>query len=834
MKTHNILYGLLVIVTLLTTSCSRKKLLPYQNEKLSVEERVNDLVSRMTLDEKIKMVSGYNTFYTYPVPRLHIPSLKMADISGGEGKSTAFPVGVSLAAAWDTSLVNQIGKGFGTEFRAKGKNVALSPCVNIQRFAGGGRNFESYGEDPYLASRMAVAFIKGIQSEGVMATVKHFACNNYEYDRLFHNVIADERTLNEIYFPAFKAAVQEGGSKAVMTAYNKVNGNFCSENKFLINETLKKDWGFTGIVMSDWNATHSVAPAFNAGLDLEMPGQEYFKPDTLRQLLKLGLINEKTLNDKVSRMLRAMFEMGFMDKKVEKSVAIDTLAHRQLALKGAEEGIVLLKNFNNLLPLSLKKVHKIAVIGPNAILSNVCGGGSSSISPYSFITPLQGLKDRVGDSAVIVYEPGLSTDFHGKVIDSKYFVPYLGSKQHGLTAEYYTNLKFKGEPYYTGIDSTIDFNWNNNPDHLPATVVDSFSVRWSGYIVAPQTGIYRLALSSDDGSKLYINGKQVIDNWSIQSLRTKITKIALEKDKPTKIAIEFFENTGAAGIRFEWELLRDHKAHERAVKAAKDADVVLFFGGLSPEFESEGWDNPELLLPPGQDSLINDVAEANPNTIVTLFGGIGLNMSSWINKVPAVLQAWYPGQEGGQALAEILTGDISPSGKLPVTFVIKPQDSPSYSSYPPTAGNVVYKEGIYVGYRYFEHKNLPVRFPFGHGLSYTKFRYSNIDIKQTAKDSFTVSCMVKNTGNYNADEVVQVYVQDDKSELDRPLKELKGFARIHLKQGEQQIVKIHLSPSSFSYFNPNTKKWTLEPGTFTVHIGSSSADIRLKKSLTIK
>ena len=800
----------------------------------TIEEKVNKLISQMTLDEKIRMVSGYNTFYTYPVPRLHIPSLKMADISGGEGKSTAFPIGVSLAAAWDTSLVNQIGKGFGTEFRAKGKNVALSPCINIHRFAGGGRNFESYGEDPYLTSRIAVAFIKGIQSEGVMATVKHFASNNYEYDRLFHNAVVDERTLNEIYFPAFKAAVQEGGSKAVMTAYNKVNGDFCSESNFLINETLKKNWGFTGIVMSDWNATHSVAPAFNAGLDLEMPGQEYLKPDTLLKLLNLGLINEKTLDDKIRRMLRTMFEMGLMDETPEKKVAIDTLAQRQLALKAAEEGIVLLKNSNNTLPLSLKKVHKIAVIGPNAIFSNVCGGGSSGISPYSFITPLQGLKDRVGDSAVIVYEPGLSTDFHGKIIGSANFIPYKGATQHGLTAEYYTNLNFKGTPFYKGIDSTINFNWNKNPFHLPEVTVDSFSVRWTGFIVAPQTGIYRLALSSDDGSKLYINGKQVIDNWSIQSLRTKITDIALEKGNPTGIAIEFFENTGAAGIRFEWEMLRDRNAHERAVKAAKDADVVLFFGGLSPEFESEGWDNPELLLPPGQDNLINDIAEANPNTIVTLFGGIGLNMSSWINKVPAIIQAWYPGQEGGQALAEILTGDISPSGKLPVTFIIKPQDSPSYASYPPTAGKVIYSEGIYVGYRYFEHKNLPVQFPFGHGLSYTKFQYSNIMIEPAGNNSYMVSCTIKNTGNYKADEVVQVYVQDDKSEIDRPLKELKGFARISLKQGEQQSVKILLSSSAFSYFSPKTKKWTLEPGTFTIHIGSSSADIRLKKSLTIK
>jgi len=799
----------------------------------SPEQKAARLVSQMTPDEKIRMVSGINTFYTKPVKRLNIPSLRMADISGGEGKSTAFPIGISLAASWDTSLVYRIGGGFGTEFRAKNKNVALSPCVNIHRFAGGGRNFESYGEDPFLASRITVSFIKGIQNKGVMATVKHFACNNYEYDRLFHSAEVDERTLNEIYFPAFKAAVQEAGCKSVMTAYNKLNGQFCSENDFLVNQTLKKNWGFTGFVMSDWNATHSVLPALKAGLDLEMPGQEYFTPDTLHALYKLGVLDEKLLDDKVKRILRAMIEMGLMNQTETSAPGFDTLAQRKLALEAAEKSIVLLRNKNNTLPFSTRRIRNIAVIGPNAILPNVCGGGSSGISPYTYITPLQGLKDRLGDSVNIVYEPGMSVEFHGSVVSSKYLLPETGSQQRGLNASYFTNVSLKGKPLSTGVDTSINFVWPGNNLPLPETVADSFSVRWSGYIVAPRSGIYRLALSSDDGSKLYIEGKQVIDNWSIQSLRTKITDVALEKDKPTPICIEFFENTGAAGIRFEWELLTDNKARERALEAARKADMVLLFAGLSPEFESEGWDNPDLLLPPGQDELISQVADANPNTVVTLFGGIGLNMSGWIHKVPAILQAWYPGQEGGKALAALLTGDISPSGKLPVTFLLKPQDSPAYASYPPKAGKVLYDEGIFVGYRYFEQNHLPVQFPFGHGLSYTTFEYNNLQLDPKGNNSFIVSCTVTNTGTIKSDEIVQVYVKQDNPVVNRPPLELKGFARVSLKPGEKQLVKIHLPREAFKYFSPVTKKWTLEPGTYTIYAASSSDDLKLSKNLTI-
>jgi len=831
-QTTNTILAILPAIVMVI-ACSSFDVKQHKKKPESPEQKAARLVSQMTPDEKIRMISGINTFYTTPVNRLNIPPLRMADISGGEGKSTAFPIGISLAASWDTSLVYRIGGGFGTEFRAKNKNVALSPCVNIHRFAGGGRNFESYGEDPFLASRVTASFIKGIQNKGVIATVKHFACNNYEYDRLFHSAEVDERSLNEIYFPAFKAAVQEAGCKSVMTAYNKLNGQFCSENDFLVNQTLKKNWGFTGFVMSDWNATHSVLPAFNAGLDLEMPGQEYFTPDTLHALYKPGLLDDKLLDDKVKRILRSMIEMGLMNQPETSAPGFDTLAQRKLALEAAEKSIVLLRNNNNTLPFSTRRIRNIAVIGPNAILPNVCGGGSSGITPYTYITPLQGLKDRLGDSVNIVYEPGMSVEFHGSVISSQYLLPETGSQQHGLNASYFTNLNLKGKPFSTGVDTSINFVWPGNNLPLPETVADSFSVRWSGYIIAPRSGIYRLALSSDDGSKLYIEGKRVIDNWRIQRLRTKLTDVALEKDKPTPICIEFFENTGAAGIRFEWELLTDNKARERALEAARKADMVLLFAGLSPEFESEGWDNPDLLLPPGQDELISQVADANPNTVVTLFGGIGLNMSGWIHKVPAILQAWYPGQEGGRALAEILTGDVSPSGKLPVTFLVKPQDSPSYASYPPKAGKVLYNEGIYVGYRYVAKNHLPVQFPFGHGLSYTHFSYSNLQVEPLEDHSYMVSCTLTNTGAVKADEVVQVYVQDDVSEVDRPPIELKGFARISLKPGEKKVVKIHLSREAFMYFHPVTRQWTLEPGMFTLYAGSSSADLRLSKKLSI-
>jgi beta-glucosidase len=710
---------------------------PYKNPSLPVEQRVQDLLSRMTLQEKVAMLSGADWMQSVPNQRLGIPSIKMADgplgIRSWSGPSsetsaefaktkvttTAFPAGVAMAATWDTELVESEGQAIGQEVKALGRDMILGPTVNINRTPLWGRNFEGYGEDPYLTTRLALAYIKGVQGEGVIATVKHFAANNQEFERHRINAIVDERALNEIYFPAFKAAVEEGGVWSVMSAYNRLNGTYCAENSALLKDVLQKQWDFKGFVVSDWGSTYSTAGTVNAGMDLEMPGGEPMK-DWLKKPktqaagngggwlvsekvlpeISAGKISTATIDDNVSRMLRVMFISGQFDKPHTATGEIDTPEQRAVARKAATEGIVLLKNAGALLPLDLSKIHSVAVIGPSAAVARTGGGGSSLVTPKYSVAPLKGIQDRAGDRLQVSYALG----------------------------------------------------------------------------------------------------------------------VGMEGEDPSKDSPEARE-----------------QLRQEAVKAAAKTDAAIVVVGRYPKLESEDFDIKSLDLPAGQDALIEAVAKANKNTIVVINAGGPVIMSKWIEQVPAILDMWYGGQEGGNAIADVLFGDADPSGKLPVSFVKQWKDSPAYGHYPGENLQVDYAEGIYVGYRYFDKQKIEPLFPFGFGLSYTKFDYSDLKISpnQTSGAPLEVSLSVRNSGSRSGAEIVELYVHDGHSSGDRPVQELKGFQRIALAAGESKDVHFKLDRSAIAFYSTAKKDWVTEPGQFDVLVGSSSRDIRVKGSFSL-
>jgi beta-glucosidase len=661
-------------------------------EPAEVEKRVDALLSQMTLQEKITLIGGMHNFFTRPIPRLGIPSLKMSDGPLGVhdyGPTTAYPAGIALAASWDTNLARSVGVSMGRDARARGVNIVLAPGLNIYRAPMNGRNFEYFGEDPYLASRMAVGVVEGMQSQNVIATVKHFVANNMEYDRHHVNAVIDERTLREIYLPAFEAAVREAHVGAVMDAYNLVNGEHLTQNAHLNIEILKHEWAFDGILMSDWGATYNGIAAANAGLDLEMPSAVFMTPANLLPAIQQGQVPVATIDDKVRRILRKAIQFGFLDhEQTDKSIPLDDPRSREVAREEARESMVLLKNDGSLLPLDKAKIKTIAVVGPDADPAVIGGGGSSQVEPFTSTSFLAGIRN------------------------------YLGTRVKVLHAA--------------------------------------------------------------------VHAKQV-RAAELQSLVTA-------------------------------------------------ADAVVLCVGFDPNTEGEGADR-TFALPPGQDELIRQVASLNKNVIVVITAGGNVDMSAWIDRVPAILQAWYPGQEGGAALADILFGDYSPSGKLPASFERRWQDNPTFHSYYEQADKrVAYSEGIFLGYRYYDRSKTKPLFPFGFGLSYTNFQYRDLQIsprESSSPDSVAVSFDVKNVGHRAGAEVAELYVGDSHSSVPRPVKELKSFARVVLQPGEERKVSLTLNRRSFAYYDVKNKDWAAEPGPFSILVGSSSAQIELSGSFTL-
>ncbi|MCJ7776846.1 MAG: glycoside hydrolase family 3 C-terminal domain-containing protein, partial [Sedimentisphaerales bacterium] len=787
-----------------------------------IDGQIEFLISQMTLEEKIELVHGQTAMDLPAIGRLGIPSLHMSDGPVGVryGNATAFPANIALSASWDIDLAGQVGQAIAKELRNKGRNVILAPCMNIVRVPHGGRNFETFGEDPFLNSRMAVAYIKGVQSQKAVACAKHYACNNQEYERGSIDIQVDQRALHEIYLPAFKASVVEAGVWAVMTAYNKVNGYHCTENSYLQQTVLKDEWGFKGFIVSDWGAVHSIVGTANNGLDVEMPSGGFWDYGQLLAAVNNGDVNENTINDKVRRVLRAIYKSGMTAEAWE---GIDEMIpeHNQLALNVGTAGIVLLKNEGSILPLDSNSSVTIAAIGPNLYEARTGGGGSSIVSPYYSISPLQGLQNMAGPNITITHCAGsLLNNSSPLAIDPSYlYVQDMNG--NGLNAEYFNNMTLQGTPVLTRVDATVNFDWAGGS---PGSGVNAnnFSARWTGKLVVPTSGLYEIGMNTDDGFRLYLNGQLLINDWNDHAARYTSVSVQLTAGQQNDLIIEYYENLGSAVAKLSCHL---NDLLTEAINKASAADVAILFVGLSSDLEGEGSDKPTMDLPTSQIQLIQAVAVANPNTIVVIFSGPQVGMSSWIDNVPAVMQAWYPGQECGNAVANILFGRENPSGKLPVTFIKQWQDSPCYTNYP---GNV-YTEGIFVGYRYYD-PNVEPLFPFGYGLSYTTFAYSNLSIDTNslaANGTFNVSLKVENTGQKAGSEVVQLYVADIASSVPRPPKELKAFKKIYLQPGEHKQVFFTLDKSALSYYDVANSQWYAEPGMFEVQVGSNSRDVRV-------
>ena len=685
----------------------------------ATEAKINQLIKQMTLEEKVTMIHASSSFTSGGVKRLGIPELTTSDgphgvrVEHGRGwtllknvndSGTYLPTGNTLAATWNPELGYAFGSVLGSEAKWRGKDVILGPGINIIRTPLNGRNFEYLSEDPFLISKMVVGYIKGVQDQGISACVKHFMANNQETERTKVNVLMSERALREIYLPGFKAAVMDGKVNTIMGAYNKFRGQYCTHNDYLDNKILKGEWGFQGVLMSDWGAVHDTYEGLMNGCDLEMGTDlsmgakpdynKFFFGDAVIPLVKSGKVAESIIDDKVRRILRVMYKTNMMGGKRTPGTYA-TKEHQATALKIAEEGIVLLKNEGQILPLK-KSIKTIAVIGANADRKNSMGGGSSQVKATYEITPLAGLKNIAGTNVKISYSQG-----------------------------------------------------------------------------------YKIARNA----------------------------------KPDAALIK------------------------EAVDAASKADVAIVVGGWTHgydynkwddnAYDAEGIDKPNMDMPFGQDELIQAVLKANPKTIVVIIGGGGIDMTKWVDQTKGIIQAWYPGMEGGNALAKIIFGEVNPSGKLPMSFPKHLADCPAQKlgEYPGNSIALNYKEGIFVGYRYYDTYKVEPQFEFGHGLSYTSFAYNNLNVKN-ANGKSTVTLMLKNTGKVAGAEVVQLYVKEDKPTVERPEKELKAFSKVFLKAGEEKLVTLQLNENAFQYFDEGKMKWVHNPGNYKLLIGSSSRDIR--------
>ena len=832
---------LLLCMNIFSITCAQNYPL-YKDKSMPVEQRVNDLLQKMTIGEKIDMLGGYDGFYIRPNTRLGIPAIKMADGPLGVrnyGKATAFPGGICFASTWNTDLVRKYGEAVGKEARSKGVHIMLAPGVNIYRAPMCGRNFEYYGEDPFLSSRMAVSYIEGVQSQGVVATIKHFAANNQEFDRNNVSSDVDERTLREIYLPAFRAAVEEAHVGAVMNSYNLLNGTWTSQNEHLLKDILKTDWKFDGILMSDWGSTHDGVAAAKAGLDLEMPAGDFMNRKTLMLALQDGRLKQEDIDDKISRMLRIMFRFGFFDRvQADTSLPLYNPGSRLIALQAAREGIVLLKNENNILPLDRSKIKTIAVIGPDAHPAVPGGGGSSIITPYRTVSFLDGITSIAGEGVNVFYSPGVSTDLEEMIGSSAYSsLNEKGEKLKGLKGEYFANMFMKGEPVMNRRDEHISFNWQNGSP-VAAMPADSFSIRWTGKINIPADGNYYFYVSGNNGFRLFLDDMPVIDEWGNPSFKAGDRSMTLRKGE-ISVRLEYYEKTGEAQVAFGWRQVKPAGDSE-AVRLSAKCDVAIVCVGFNADTEGEGFDRP-FELPAEQADLIKNIAKANKRTIVVLTSGGNVASSDWISLIPAYMAAWYPGQEGGTALAEIIFGLTNPSGKLPVSFEKRWEDNATFNSYydADKDKHVKYSEGIFVGYRHFDKNNIEPLFPFGYGLSYTGFTFNNLAVKPlvTGTDmpvKIAVSFNVTNTGKKEGAEVAQVYIHKVKSGMLRPVKELKGFSKTFLKPGETKPVNIILNHDAFEYYDIEKKSWVVEPGEFEFLVGSSSRDIRLKRTFMVK
>lgn len=798
---------------------------------------IEALIGQMSLEEKISLLAGADTWRTVAIERLGIPALKTTDgPMGARGEDTpdgptsaCFPCGTALGATWNPELVERVAGALAEEVKSKGAHILLAPTVNIHRSPLAGRNFECYSEDPYLTARMAIAYIRGLQNQGVGACIKHFVCNDSEYERHSMSSQVDERPLREIYMRPFELAIREAKPWAVMSAYNRVNGTFACENDHTLKEILKGEWGFDGLLMSDWLGTYD-SNVVKGGLDLEMPGPARWMGTHALEAAKKGEVSQEEIDDKVRRLLRTLLRAGVFENPAPvPELALDKPEHRRLAREAAAKAIVLLKNEKRVLPLDERRLRTIAVIGENAKWASIAGGGSVRVWPHYVVSPLAAIQHRARE-ATVRYALGCSIRKSTPLFDTNWLTG-------PLILHYFANNELKGEAVHAEKTIKPELVWFGDK----ASYIDpsNFSVRLTGTFAVPESGKYVLSLSCVGRGRLFIGDEELINLWgppgrgqesgTFAPASSQSAEIELESGKPYPLRIEYASARGPdwRNIRLGGMLKRQGDTIAEAEKLAAQSDVAIVFAGLTDEWESEGFDRRDMELPGDQVELIERVSRVNPNTIVVLNAGSPTSMD-WLKNVPAVLQAWYLGQETGNAIADVLFGDVNPSGRLPTTFPARLQDNPAFLNYPGENGKVHYGEGLYVGYRYYDKKDIAPLFPFGFGLSYTAFAYRDLTIQMG--DAISVGVMVQNMGDRAGTETVQLYVHDFRSRLARPDKELKAFAQVTLEPGECKTVTLTLNEEALSYYDDATGQWTLEAGEFEVLVGSSSRDIRLRRA----
>ena len=796
------------------------------------------MVKKLTLAQKIALLGGDEGMSIRSEPSIGLPSLRMSDGPMGVrswGQSTAYAAGINLAASWDNALAQRVGVMLGQDARARGVHFLLGPGVNIYRAPMNGRNFEYFGEDPYLAGQIAVGYIWGVQSQGVVATVKHYVANNSEYDRHRENSMISERALREIYLPSFEAAVRQGHVGAVMDSYNLINGEHATQNAFLNIQVLRKDWGFRGIMMSDWGATYDGIAAANGGLDLEMGNAEFMTAKTLIPAIREGKVQEAVIDEKVRHILQTAMRFGFFDRdQTDPSIPLYNPRANAVALQSAEEGIVLLKNEGNALPLNSKTIHSMAVIGPDAYPAVPGGGGSSEVTAFAPVSFMTGLSETLYPKGIKVYwNSGIKTP--EEIFSGTNWCTDSACKNTGLLRTEYiqaTNAKTASgeDDQVNSLEAPGGEDWN--PGYR--------RVEWNGYYLPKTSGVYRVVAATvgEDSYKVLLDGRQILEVPTHENGQApKSALVNLEAGKPAKIQFIYWpmteQKTAGLGVIAESRLL-----NPAAIQLAKMADVAVVSVGFGPSTEGEGLDR-TYQFPFGQEELIRAVAAANPHTIVVLTVGGSVATSDWLDKVPALLQTWYAGQEAGNALAKILFGDVNPSGKLPMSWEKKIEDNPTYKNYyeAPGSRDVNYAEGIFLGYRYYDKSHVKPLFPFGFGLSYTSFDFSNLTVTPQITSQagpITVGFDVKNTGARAGAEVAQIYVGDPSATVARPVKELKGFSRIILAPGESRHVTVALDRRSLAYWDTNTHNWKVDPGKFVVYVGDSSQNVPLQQSSKVR
>ncbi|KAF2001153.1 glycoside hydrolase family 3 protein, partial [Amniculicola lignicola CBS 123094] len=759
-----------------------------------------------------------------------------------------------MASTWNLDLMEEIGRHLGDETKARGANVLLAPTVCMHRSPLGGRNFESYSEDPYLTGKLAASYVRGLQSKGVAATIKHFFGNEQETQRQAYNAVIAERPMREIYLKPFEIAVREASPWALMSAYNCVNGVHADEYEHSLKEILRGEWKWEGAIISDWTGTYATAPSIKAGVDIEMPGPSKWRQlDQVMEALEVGEITREQIEFMAGNVLYLVERTKGLDGPPEPpEKSNNNAATSNLIRQTGIEGLTLLKNENNVLPI--KDVKKVAVIGPNVKRAIVGGGGSAGLNPYYTVTPWDGIRSRFDGE--LTFAQGCDS--------AKWLplaTPYCTAPdgQQGVRLEYFRGDKFHGEPAVVQHKVSTDlWLW----DSAPKDVLPDFSFKVKFTITPKTTGNHMFSFASVGPGKMYINGELFIDNWDwvdegeamFSASEDVLKTIQLEEGKPVEILIDSTNEVRPAskvsiigrrhdygGCRIGYQEEDKVDRLQEAANAAKEADVAILVVGLDAEWESEGYDRQTMDLPKNgsQDRLIEAVLAANPRTVVVNQSGTPVTMP-WVDQAPAILQAWYQGQEAGNALADVLFGVQSPSGKLPTTFPKRLEDNPAYHNWPGENLQTVYGEGLFIGYRHYERSKIAPLFPFGHGLTYTTFEYGTATIDNTVlteSNDITITVPVTNTGSVAAHEIVQAYVKDVKSTLPRPEKELQAFGKVFLEPGETKNVALKLNKYSVGYFDTTlgqTGAYIAEEGAFKVLVGASSEDIRAELSFEVK